>query len=157
MTSSKTAPRGWDAGITLVELIIYIAVGLAAVWIGRDYAPGTGSRMGPGYFPTLLGWLLALFGMLSVLRSLVQDGSAVGTVMVSIQADEDDGTAALFLRDFREIFRQAEHRRDAAAIVARSFEPAILVRGDIDGFVRGAGQCAPDQSGFEVRHFFDGR
>ncbi|UUT35179.1 type IV pilus modification PilV family protein [Microbacterium elymi] len=27
MTSSKTAPRGWDAGITLVELIIYIAVG----------------------------------------------------------------------------------------------------------------------------------
>ena len=72
MTAFSRNPKDLCAGI------IYIAVGLAAVWIGRDYAPGTGSRMGPGYLPTLLGWLLALFGMLSVLRSFVQDGSAIG-------------------------------------------------------------------------------
>lgn len=74
MTTCSRNPKDLYAGV------IYIAVGLAAVWIGRDYAPGTGSRMGPGYFPTVLGWLLAAFGVLSVLRSFVQDGSPIGAV-----------------------------------------------------------------------------
>lgn len=74
MTTCSRNPKDLYAGV------IYIAVGLAAVWIGRDYAPGTGSRMGPGYFPTVLGWLLAIFGVLSVLRSFIQDGGPIGAV-----------------------------------------------------------------------------
>jgi len=40
-----------------------IAIGIAAIVIARDYPFGTSLRMGPGYFPTVLGALLALFGL----------------------------------------------------------------------------------------------
>ena len=74
MTALSRNPKDLFAGA------IYIAVGLAAVWFGRDYSLGTGSRMGPGYFPTVLGGLLALFGVAAVVRSFLQDGAPVGTV-----------------------------------------------------------------------------
>lgn len=35
-------------------------------------------RMGPAYFPTMLGLLLALIGLAVVLRALVRPGPAVG-------------------------------------------------------------------------------
>ncbi len=34
--------------------VIYVGFGAAAWWIARDYSFGTASRMGPGYFPTVL-------------------------------------------------------------------------------------------------------
>jgi hypothetical protein len=40
-----------------------IAIGVAAILIARDYPFGTTLRMGPGYFPSLLGGLLILFGL----------------------------------------------------------------------------------------------
>ena len=40
-----------------------IATGAVAVVIARDYAFGTSLRMGPGYFPTVLGAMLILFGL----------------------------------------------------------------------------------------------
>ncbi|WP_019014676.1 tripartite tricarboxylate transporter TctB family protein [Elioraea tepidiphila] len=39
-----------------------IALGAAAVWIAQDYPFGQLRRMGPGYFPTSLGWLLVALG-----------------------------------------------------------------------------------------------
>jgi hypothetical protein len=46
------------------------AIGVAAVALARDYPFGTSLRMGPGYFPTVLGVLLALFGGYFLVRSL---------------------------------------------------------------------------------------
>ena len=46
------------------------AIGVAAVVLARDYPFGTSLRMGPGYFPTVLGVLLALFGGYFLVRSL---------------------------------------------------------------------------------------
>jgi hypothetical protein len=43
--------------------VFLIAIGAAAVWIARDYTFGTALRMGPGYFPNVLGGLLVLFGI----------------------------------------------------------------------------------------------
>ena len=40
-----------------------IGIGAAAMLIARDYPFGTALRMGPGYFPILLGGLLILFGL----------------------------------------------------------------------------------------------
>lgn len=60
--------------------IIYVAFGSAAVVIARDYGMGTALRMGPGYFPTILGSLLILIGILSLLRSFVRPGTPVGAV-----------------------------------------------------------------------------
>lgn len=56
---------------------IFIGFGLAAVLIGRDYSMGTAGRMGPAYFPTILGSLLALIGAIAVVRSMLTQGAAV--------------------------------------------------------------------------------
>lgn len=56
---------------------IFIGFGLAAVLIGRDYSMGTAGRMGPAYFPTILGSLLVLIGGIGVVRSLLTRGEGV--------------------------------------------------------------------------------
>jgi hypothetical protein len=43
--------------------LMLIATGMAAIVIARDYPFGTSLRMGPGYFPAILGGLLILFGL----------------------------------------------------------------------------------------------
>jgi len=58
--------------------VIFMAVGSAAVLLARDYPFGTTFKMGPGYFPAVLGALLALVGLLAVLRGLWRPGSAIG-------------------------------------------------------------------------------
>lgn len=58
--------------------VIFVVIGAAAVILGRDYPFGTSFRMGPGYFPTVLGGLLALVGLATALRGLISSGSAVG-------------------------------------------------------------------------------
>ena len=62
--------------------IIFIFFGLAAVIIGRDYAMGSAARMGPAYFPTMLGGLLACIGLIAVIRSLLRPGDAIGRFAV---------------------------------------------------------------------------
>ncbi|MGZ8288055.1 MAG: tripartite tricarboxylate transporter TctB family protein [Telluria sp.] len=57
--------------------IIYLFFGLGAVIIGQDYDMGTAGRMGPAYFPTVLGGLLAIVGGIAVIRSFLRDGEAV--------------------------------------------------------------------------------
>jgi len=47
-----------------------IAIGAAAVVVARNYSFGTALRMGPGYFPSLLGGLLVLFGLYLVATGL---------------------------------------------------------------------------------------
>jgi hypothetical protein len=58
--------------------IIFLFFGLAAIVIGRDYPMGTAGRMGPAYFPTVLGALLALIGLIGVIRSFLRPGEAIG-------------------------------------------------------------------------------
>jgi putative tricarboxylic transport membrane protein len=49
-----------------------IAIGIAAVVIARDYPFGTSLRMGPGYFPTLLGAVIALFGLTLMVKGIMK-------------------------------------------------------------------------------------
>ncbi|QEI04517.1 tripartite tricarboxylate transporter TctB family protein [Pigmentiphaga aceris] len=58
--------------------LIFLVVGLAAVIIGQDYGMGTSNRMGPAYFPTVLGSLLAVIGLFTMARALVIGSEAVG-------------------------------------------------------------------------------
>jgi hypothetical protein len=51
--------------------IIFMAFGVSALVVGWNYSLGTVSRMGPGYFPRMLGILLLLVGAASVIRSFV--------------------------------------------------------------------------------------
>src|SRR5262245_7545986 len=43
--------------------LFLIVVGAAAIFLARNYTFGTSLRMGPGYFPTVLGGLMILFGL----------------------------------------------------------------------------------------------
>jgi len=43
--------------------VMLIVFGAGAIFIARNYPFGSSLRMGPGYFPTVLGALLIAFGM----------------------------------------------------------------------------------------------
>jgi len=58
--------------------LIYIFFGSSAILIGREYGMGTAIKMGPAYFPTILGGLLVGIGVISVIRSFIVRGTPVG-------------------------------------------------------------------------------
>ena len=47
-----------------------IVIGGGALFIARNYQFGSSLRMGPGYFPTVLGALLVMFGVYFVIQGL---------------------------------------------------------------------------------------
>jgi hypothetical protein len=57
--------------------VLFIITGLLFVLLSRQYTLGTAAKMGPGYFPTILGGLMALLGALIVLPSLGGRGPQV--------------------------------------------------------------------------------
>ena len=65
------SPRDFWAGL------LFLAVGVAAAWIARDYPMGTGGRMGPGYFPFVLSTLLGILGVIITAMSFTTDGPKV--------------------------------------------------------------------------------
>ena len=42
--------------------VMLIAIGAASIFMARGYPFGSTMRMGPGYFPSMLGGILVLFG-----------------------------------------------------------------------------------------------
>jgi len=61
--------------------LLFIVVGGAFAYGATNYSVGTGARMGPGYFPLLLGIILALLGAVVTFKSLVvetPDGDKIG-------------------------------------------------------------------------------
>lgn len=70
---SIKSPKDFWAGL------LYIAFGAGALVIAREYGMGTAFKMGAGYFPTVLGGLLVLIGVVSVIRSFIQPGTPIGS------------------------------------------------------------------------------
>jgi hypothetical protein len=65
-------PRDFWSGV------MFAAFGGAGVWLARAFPYGTAARMGPAYFPTVVGGLLAAFGLFIALRGLAVGGERVG-------------------------------------------------------------------------------
>jgi hypothetical protein len=64
------SPRDFWAGL------MFIAFGLfAAIWAYTNYQMGTAVRMGPAYFPTVLGGLLVVLGVLVLLEGFAIQGA----------------------------------------------------------------------------------
>lgn len=63
--------------------LMFVLVGIGFAWGATTYNVGTGARMGPGYFPLMLGILLAVLGLIVVFTSLVvqtADGEPIGSI-----------------------------------------------------------------------------
>ncbi len=61
--------------------LMFMAVGVAFAWGASTYNVGTGARMGPGYFPLMLGVLLAVIGAAITFTALVfevEGGDKIG-------------------------------------------------------------------------------
>lgn len=59
--------------------MMFIAFGVVAIVIARDYPFGSAMRMGPGYFPTLIGGGLILLGALVALSGFRHHGEGIGS------------------------------------------------------------------------------
>lgn len=68
------APKDFWSGI------MFLAFAAVALLAASDYAIGSARRMGPGYFPVVLGSVLGLLGIVLVIRSLMIKGEAVERV-----------------------------------------------------------------------------
>ncbi len=64
-------PQDFWAGLMFIAFGAFFLVGAG------NYQMGTAVRMGPGYFPTMLGGLLAVLGAIVFIGSLVIDGNKV--------------------------------------------------------------------------------
>jgi hypothetical protein len=62
--------------------LMFMVAGIAFAWGATNYTIGEGARMGPGYFPLVLGIILALIGVAVVFEALVvetEDGEKIGS------------------------------------------------------------------------------
>lgn len=59
--------------------VMFTAIGFAFAAIVKyyEYPMGTGSRMGPGYFPYVLGIIMAILGIAIVVESFATEGPPV--------------------------------------------------------------------------------
>jgi hypothetical protein len=63
--------------------LLFMVIGVAFAWGASDYTIGNAARMGPGYFPLVLGVLLALLGGGITFKALVVetvDGEKIGPI-----------------------------------------------------------------------------
>jgi hypothetical protein len=57
--------------------LIFIGFGILAVVISRDYPMGSAMRMGPGYFPRVLGSILIVLGAIIAATSFKVEGEGI--------------------------------------------------------------------------------
>jgi uncharacterized membrane protein YozB (DUF420 family) len=65
------SPQDLGAGV------VFLLIGAAGAYFGKDLAFGTAGRMGPGYFPMLLSWLIIGIGVIVAARGLTVEGPPI--------------------------------------------------------------------------------
>lgn len=67
-----TSPENFWSGI------MFIGFGALAIYIASDYPMGSTARMGPGYFPTLIGGFLIVLGAVITATGFRIKGEGIG-------------------------------------------------------------------------------
>ncbi len=62
--------------------VVFMAIGLAGVYFGSDLNFGTAARMGPGYFPIILSWIIFGIGVVVGFKGLTIDGPPIDPIQV---------------------------------------------------------------------------
>ena len=63
----------WRTNKDLWAGLMYIGTGAIGMWIAREYPFGSTLRMGPGYFPSVLGGIMVLMGIYVLTLGLRKD------------------------------------------------------------------------------------
>lgn len=58
--------------------LLFVVIGAAAWWIGRDYAMGVAQRPGTGVLPRILAYCLIVSGLALWIKSVIADGPPIG-------------------------------------------------------------------------------
>ena len=58
--------------------LMFLGIGAVAIYIAQDYPMGTALRMGPGYFPIVLGGIIGLFGIYELIKGILKPEPIVG-------------------------------------------------------------------------------
>lgn len=61
----------------LIGGLAMTAAGAFFAIYGASYTMGTAARMGPGYFPVILGWILAVLGLLIAIPAWWRQGTPI--------------------------------------------------------------------------------
>jgi uncharacterized membrane protein (UPF0136 family) len=109
--------------------LMFLAFGLGFAIVARNYQMGTAVRMGPAYFPTVLGGLMAVLGAIILARSFVSrvTGEAAKVRMSFNFPDLVVGLAvfALFAWASKAMFGNADWGMLVAAIVLAALSIAM--------------------------------
>jgi lysylphosphatidylglycerol synthetase-like protein (DUF2156 family) len=74
---------GQDLGASL----LFMAIGVVGLWVGREYDFGTTANMGPGFVPMMLSGLLVVLGVLLGARALMRTaGFAPAVALTALMA-----------------------------------------------------------------------
>src|SRR5690349_2598785 len=65
------SPQDLGAGL------VFVLIGVAGIYFGQDLAFGSSARMGPGYFPILLSYLIIALGLVLGIKGLATDGPPI--------------------------------------------------------------------------------
>jgi hypothetical protein len=66
--------------------VLFIVTGLLFVVLSRQYQLGSAAKMGPGYFPTILGALMAVLGLMILAGSMARRAQALKIERVDFKA-----------------------------------------------------------------------
>lgn len=62
--------------------VLFMLIGLGVCWMASGYDFGTSRRMGPGYFPLVLGVLLSLLGGIITVRAFFGERDPMGRLQI---------------------------------------------------------------------------
>lgn len=67
--------------------VLFIVTGLGFMVLSRQYTMGTAAKMGPGYFPTVLGGIMAVLGLLIMLPAFRSKSPEVRVTNVDFKSN----------------------------------------------------------------------
>jgi hypothetical protein len=65
--------------------VLFIVTGVLFMVLSRQYQLGTAAKMGPGYFPTILGGIMAALGLLIMIPSFSSRGPEVKVARIDVK------------------------------------------------------------------------
>jgi putative tricarboxylic transport membrane protein len=77
LNTTGPAPVPFHLRKNVLAGLMFIAVAALGLFLSRNYPVGTALRMGTGYVPRLLCWVLGALGVLTVIQGVLGPGESV--------------------------------------------------------------------------------